>query len=91
MSKVEATAPRRARREAMQRLWPDHPGCCTLRTKPHPDRRGNYEATAYGQPLAKVQCGVELVPLTVDRDYLSVRCPSCRIVTIHQRIVPLNR
>jgi len=82
MSKTEATTPLRERQEAMLRLWPDHPGVCTLRVLYH--RSDSPDDThAY-------QCGVALHPLTVDRDYLSVRCPSCRVVTIHQRIIPLD-
>ena len=79
MSKVGPTALRRVRREAMQRLWPDHVDYCTLRPLAYPDASW------------RMKCGVVLVPLTVDTDYLSVRCPSCRVITIHQRIVPLNR
>ena len=82
MSKVEATTPLGERQEAMLRLWPDHWGYCTLRPQ-----FGPADDTGWRTPP---QCGVELVPLTVDTDYLSLRCPSCRVVTIHQRIVPLN-
>ena len=78
MSKVEPSAPLRERQEAMLRLWPDHPGFCTLRvSRPQSGR-------------LITQCGVELVPLTVDWDYLSVRCPSCRVLSIHTRVAPLG-
>ena len=83
MSKTEATVPLRERQEAMHRLWPDHWGYCTLRPRFVPT----------GEPgtwRTPPQCGVELVPLTVDTDYLSVRCPSCRVGAVPQRIVPLN-
>ena len=76
-------ARRRVRYEAMQRLWPDHPGSCTLRITPSSRRVGPGR-------YAQVQCGAVVVPLTVESDYLSVRCPSCRVVTIHQRVIPLD-
>ena len=93
MSKVEAHASLRERQEAMQRHWPDHRGYCTLRPL-HAEYVAHNEAGRRapngGIYPRRTQCGVALVPLTVDTDYLSVRCPSCRVVTIHQRIVPLN-
>ena len=77
MSRGEYVPSLPERQEAMRLHWPDHPGYCTLRHR-------EWNTGAYQQ------CGVEIVPLTVDSDYLSVRCPSCRVVSIHQRIVPFN-
>ena len=79
MSRVEATAPLWERQKAMQRHWPDHVGYCTLR----PDANLEREWTG-------PQCGVELVPLTVSPTYLSARCPSCRVLSIHTRVAPLG-
>ena len=71
MSKVEPHAPLSERQEAMHRLWPDCPRWCTQAA---PNTGG------------RDRCGVEVVPLTVSPTYLSLRCPSCRVLTIHHRV-----
>ena len=63
------------RQEAMLKHWPDHQGYCTLHllsrwTEP---------------PFGPYRCGAELVPLTVNKNYLTVRCPSCRVLSTHRR------
>ena len=79
MSKVEPHAPLRERQEAMRRLWPQVDVSCVLR----PERVLGLTARSTGNSY---QCGVQLVPLTVSPSYLSMRCPSCRVLTVHHRV-----
>jgi len=64
------------RQEAMLKHWPDHQGFCTLHIR---SRWGGAPRQDHDR------CGAELVPLTVNKNYLTVRCPSCRVLSTHRR------